>query len=204
MTLPQHSRKPCPPHRGQCTHRLDEHTAKSGCTHRKPSGAVCGCTYTTGAEQGASPFGSVTLAAVTEPALPKSTTITPTERENTMTDQLWNIAGVAAELNVTPQAASAWHRGPIETPAPDFKVVNTGLELWNIESIEKWHAWVEAQEAEKKAAKEAKAKPAPAAAEPEIEVDIPHETSDEPVTPAESKVDEQMPTRSRSKDRATA
>lgn len=83
-----------------------------------------------------------------------------------MSNQLWNIAGVAGELGVTPQAASAWHRGPENTPAPSFRVVNTGLELWTVEDIEAWHAWVEARET---AAREAKAAKRTKASEPDAE-----------------------------------
>jgi hypothetical protein len=72
----------------------------------------------------------------------------------TMTTALLNIAGIAAELSVTPQAASAWHRGPEQTPAPSFKVESTGLELWTVEDVELWHKWVEGRAAAAKAEKE--------------------------------------------------
>ena len=71
-----------------------------------------------------------------------------------MTAGLWNIAGIASELSVTPQAASAWHRGPEATPAPSFKVEGTGLELWTVDDIELWHQWVENRATAKKVEKE--------------------------------------------------
>ena len=71
-----------------------------------------------------------------------------------MTAGLWNIAGIASELSVTPQAASAWHRGPEATPAPSFKVEGTGLELWTVDDIELWHQWVENRTTAKKVEKE--------------------------------------------------
>jgi len=43
-----------------CAHGVDEHTARGGCMHRKPSGAICPCTFTTGRSQGANPFTTTT------------------------------------------------------------------------------------------------------------------------------------------------
>jgi hypothetical protein len=70
---------------------------------------------------------------------------------------LLNIAGVAAELQVTPQLASAWHRGPKETPPNSF-VTNTGLELWTVEDVTAWHDWVAAEAKAEQDARDAKAK----------------------------------------------
>lgn len=151
MTHPQSKCKHCP-------HLVSEHTARAGCMNRRERGIICGCGWTSGAGQGASPFGSVGGFASTLAAGPFSTPVedsTPTERMVTMTTSLWNIAGVAAELSVTPQAASAWHRGPEKTPAPSFKVEQTGLELWTVDDIELWHQWVENRAAAAKAEKEA-------------------------------------------------
>lgn len=156
------ARPKCPPHAGHCLHYQDEHTAKGGCQHLGPRGQACGCTWTSGPEQGASPFGTVGAFAAVPPRAEQVATAYTTPKETiTMPTALWNIAGVASELNVTPQAASAWHRGPEKTPAPSFKVEHTNLELWTVDDIELWHQWVEAKEAEKKAAKAAKAAPKP-------------------------------------------
>lgn len=106
--------------------------------HRGVRGAICGCGFSGSTSTAAT--GSVTA----------DPDITPKEQE---VQQLWNIAGVASELSVTPQAASSWHRGPEATPPPSFKVGATGLELWTIDDIELWHKWVEARDAAAKAAK---------------------------------------------------
>lgn len=154
--MPERKTK-CPDRAGHCSHDLIEHTARGGCLHRGPRGQVCGCTYTTGAGQGASPFGSVgSFPAIA--ATPVTTVVAVSPKENAMPTHLFNIAGVATELSVTPQAASSWHRGPEKTPPPSFVVDATGVDLWTVDDIELWHQWVEAREAEK-AAKSKKPEP---------------------------------------------
>lgn len=165
-----HPLKKCP---AGCNHFENEHTARGGCMHRRERGIICGCGWTSGRGQGASPFGSVGGFASTFAAVPEPTPVgfhQPEERENsTMTAALWNIAGIAAELNVTAQAASAWHRGPEKTPEPSYKVENTGLELWTVDDIELWHKWVEARAAAAKEAKAAKTVAAPKAEKPNVD-----------------------------------
>lgn len=162
------ARPKCPNRVGHCTHYLDEHTAKGGCMHRKESGRICGCTYTSGPDQGASPFGSVNpFNSITQVSQSGTPDFTSPKEKNTMTQPIFNIAGVAAELGVTPQMASAWHRSVEKTPEPEFRV-NTGLELWTADGVEAWHKWVEARNAaaaKAKGDKEAAKAPAAAPAE---------------------------------------
>lgn len=148
----------------RCAH-VDTHTALGGCMHRRPSGGICGCTWTPGPKK-VSPFDTMPadFVVISSPALSIEK-----EHTNIMTEQLMNIAGVAAELSVTPQLASSWHRGPEQTPEPSFKT-NTGLELWTVEDIESWHRWVEAKnDAEQKARDEKAAKKAAKSATEESE-----------------------------------
>lgn len=97
--------------------------------------------------------------------------------------RLFNIAGVATELNVTPQAASAWHRGPEKTPEPSFVVDATGLELWTADDVTAWSDWVEKREQAAKDAKAAKAagKATPAPEMPKAEDTESVDTPDEPI-----------------------
>lgn len=196
-----HPQTKCPAHAAGCTHYLNEHSVRGGCMHRKPTGAICGCTYTSGAAQGANPFS--TIQDVTTVAQQN----TPRKREPTMSAvRLFNIADVAAELNVTPQRASAWHRGPDATPEPSFIVSATELELWTADDVTLWSDWVEKQEADKKAAKEAKAAKAAPAPEPAVEMPQAEDVSIDVPSPEASEdiPGETAPAGSRGKNAKTA
>jgi len=46
-----------------CVHDTADHTARGGCMKLHATGTACGCTFTSGREHGANPFGNVGPAA---------------------------------------------------------------------------------------------------------------------------------------------